>query len=169
MPGAAGADRFPVRRPGPQLVRGSDVMRVKGLVWLGIPADDYAAAVRFFTETLALDVAFDEASTMELSAANDDRIQVFGPGSPLLPVLPGSRCTHRSPVRGRQPCRSACRTSPQRSGRLWRARIRRGVGMADLQGARWKRIQPGCSPRVTSASICGPARLHDHLHINDDG
>jgi predicted enzyme related to lactoylglutathione lyase len=55
-------------------------MRVKGLVWLGIPADDYAAAVRFFTETLALDVAFDEASTMELSAANDDRIQVFGPG-----------------------------------------------------------------------------------------
>lgn len=26
-------------------------MRVKGLVWLGIPADDYAAAVRFFGET----------------------------------------------------------------------------------------------------------------------
>lgn len=28
-----------------------DAMRVKGLVWLGIPADDYAAAVRFFGET----------------------------------------------------------------------------------------------------------------------
>ena len=54
-------------------------MRVKGLVWLGIPADDYAGAVRFFTETLGLDVAFDEADTVELSAANDDRIQVFGP------------------------------------------------------------------------------------------
>lgn len=55
-------------------------MRVIGLVWLGIPADDYAGAVRFFAETLGLDVAFDEAGTTELSAANDDRIQVFGPG-----------------------------------------------------------------------------------------
>jgi predicted enzyme related to lactoylglutathione lyase len=55
-------------------------MRVKGLVWLGIPADDHAAAVGFFTETLGLDVAFDEAGTTEMSAANDDRIQVFGPG-----------------------------------------------------------------------------------------
>ncbi len=32
-----------------------DDMRVKGLVWLGIPADDYATAVRFFGETLGLD------------------------------------------------------------------------------------------------------------------
>jgi predicted enzyme related to lactoylglutathione lyase len=55
-------------------------MRVKGLVWLGIPVDDYARAVRFFTETLGLDVAFDEAGTMELSATNEDRIQVFGRG-----------------------------------------------------------------------------------------
>jgi len=55
-------------------------MRIKGLVWLGIPADDYAAAVRFFTQTLGLEVAFDEAGTMELSAENDDRIQLFGPG-----------------------------------------------------------------------------------------
>jgi predicted enzyme related to lactoylglutathione lyase len=55
-------------------------MRIKGLVWVGIPADDYAAAVRFFTQTLGLAVAFDEAGTMELSAENDDRIQLFGPG-----------------------------------------------------------------------------------------
>jgi predicted enzyme related to lactoylglutathione lyase len=55
-------------------------MRVRGVVWLGIPADDYAGAVRFFTETLGMEVAFDEAGTTELSAANDDRIQVFGPG-----------------------------------------------------------------------------------------
>jgi hypothetical protein len=33
-------------------------MRVKGLVWLGIPADDYAGAVRFVTETSGLEVAF---------------------------------------------------------------------------------------------------------------
>jgi catechol 2,3-dioxygenase-like lactoylglutathione lyase family enzyme len=55
-------------------------MRIKGLAWLGIPADDYPAAVQFFTQTLGLEVAFDEAGTMELSAENDDRIQLFGPG-----------------------------------------------------------------------------------------
>ena len=55
-------------------------MRVKGLVWLGIPADDYADTVQFFTQTLGMHVAFDEAGTMELSAENDDRVQVFGPG-----------------------------------------------------------------------------------------
>jgi len=55
-------------------------MRVKGLVWLGIPTDDYAGAVRFFAETLGLHVVFDESDTTELSAVNDDRIQVFGPG-----------------------------------------------------------------------------------------
>ena len=55
-------------------------MKVKGLVWLGIPADNYAAAIRFFTQTLGLEAAFDEANTIELSAENDDRIQLFGPG-----------------------------------------------------------------------------------------
>jgi len=55
-------------------------MRIKGLVWLGIPASDYAAAVRFFTQTLGLEVAFEEVGTVELSAENDDRIQLFGPG-----------------------------------------------------------------------------------------
>jgi hypothetical protein len=55
-------------------------MRIKGLVWLGIPVDSDAAAVQFFTQALGLKVAFDEAGTMELSAKNDDRIQLFGPG-----------------------------------------------------------------------------------------
>ena len=57
-----------------------DLMKVKGLVWLGIPADDYAAAVRFFAGTLGMDVAFDERNTVELSAENGDRVQLFGPG-----------------------------------------------------------------------------------------
>jgi hypothetical protein len=30
--------------------------------------------VQFFTQTLGLEVAFDEAGTVELSAENDDRI-----------------------------------------------------------------------------------------------
>jgi catechol 2,3-dioxygenase-like lactoylglutathione lyase family enzyme len=50
------------------------------MVWLGIPADDYAAAARFFTQTLGLEVVFDQVGTMELAAENDDRIQLFGPG-----------------------------------------------------------------------------------------
>ena len=36
--------------------------------------------VRFFRQTLGMDVAFDEAGTMELFVDNDDRIQVSGPG-----------------------------------------------------------------------------------------
>jgi hypothetical protein len=48
------------------LMRVWDEMRVKGLVWLGIPVDDYASAVRLFAESLGLDVAFDEANSMEL-------------------------------------------------------------------------------------------------------
>jgi catechol 2,3-dioxygenase-like lactoylglutathione lyase family enzyme len=42
-------------------------MRIKGTVWLGIPTDDYAAATHFFTQTLGLEVAFDQAGTMELA------------------------------------------------------------------------------------------------------
>jgi hypothetical protein len=47
-------------------------MRVKGLAWRGIPADDYPSAIRFFTQTLGMD----EAGTMGLSAENDDAAQV---------------------------------------------------------------------------------------------
>jgi len=64
----------------PCLVRPWCLVRVKGLVWLGLPAEDFARASRFFAEVLGLDVAFDESDTIELAADNDDRIQVFGPG-----------------------------------------------------------------------------------------
>jgi predicted enzyme related to lactoylglutathione lyase len=55
-------------------------MRVKGLVWLGIPVDDYASAARFFSEGLGLQVAFDEPGTMELAVENGDKVQLVGPG-----------------------------------------------------------------------------------------
>lgn len=45
-----------------------------------MPAEAYAAAVRFFGETLGLEVAFDAGNTVELAAGNGDRIQLFGPG-----------------------------------------------------------------------------------------
>jgi hypothetical protein len=53
-------------------------MKVRGLVWLGIPAADYPSAVRFFAGTLGLELAFEEASTIELSAENGDKVQLFG-------------------------------------------------------------------------------------------
>src|SRR5215470_16459363 len=55
-------------------------MDVKALVWLGIPVDDVAAAVGFFAGTLTLDPVFEQPDTVELSAANGDKIQLFGPG-----------------------------------------------------------------------------------------
>ena len=58
-----------------------DAMSVKAWPgWAGIPRRDYAAAVRFFGETLGLDVAFDARTTVELTAGKGDRIQLFGPG-----------------------------------------------------------------------------------------
>ena len=41
-------------------------MRIKGMVWLGIPADDDAAAAPFFAQTLGLEVAVDLAGAVEL-------------------------------------------------------------------------------------------------------
>ena len=66
---------------------GLDAMRLKGLVWLGIPAGDYAAAVRFFGETPGLEVAFDEGDTVELAAENDldqARAELLRGGTELL-------------------------------------------------------------------------------------
>jgi hypothetical protein len=54
-------------------------MRVKGLAWLDIPAGT-TRPVRFFGETLGLEAAFDAGNTVEPTAGNDDRIQLFGPG-----------------------------------------------------------------------------------------
>jgi len=69
LPGTAGS-RWPqarttdvdrrVTRPGEG--SWSPHMGVKDLAWLGIPARDYAAAVRFFAQTLGLEVAFDEGT-----------------------------------------------------------------------------------------------------------
>lgn len=55
-------------------------MKVRGLVWLGIPTEEYASAVRLFAGTLGLELAFEEASTIELSAGNGDKVQLFGQG-----------------------------------------------------------------------------------------
>ncbi len=56
-----------------------DAMRVK--VWPGWASPPGTTRpVRFFGETLDLEVAFDAGNTVELTAGNGDRIQLLGPG-----------------------------------------------------------------------------------------
>jgi hypothetical protein len=64
-------------------------MDVKALVWLGVPVDDVAAAVGFFAGALALDRVFEEADTVELSAANGDKIQLSARGTAILIFVVG--------------------------------------------------------------------------------
>jgi PAS domain S-box-containing protein len=55
-------------------------MKVLGIRWVGVRADGYAEMVGFLRDVLGLQVAFEDDATAELSLANDDRVQVFGPG-----------------------------------------------------------------------------------------
>ena len=108
-------------------------MRVKGLVWLGIPADDYAAAVRFFGETLGLEVAFDEGNTVKLAAGNGDRIQPFAPAtgtssSAATRVPASSRCSRWMTWTRRAPSWSAAAPS------YWAGRSRPAPGRGSHSG-----------------------------------
>jgi len=60
----------------------------EGLVWLGIPAADFAAAVRFFGETLGLDVAFDEGNTVEPSGRERRQDPAVRPRGTAIRALP---------------------------------------------------------------------------------
>jgi hypothetical protein len=55
-------------------------MNVLGIRWLGVRADRYDEMVGFLRDVLELDVVFDEEGTTELSLADGNRVQVFGPG-----------------------------------------------------------------------------------------
>jgi catechol 2,3-dioxygenase-like lactoylglutathione lyase family enzyme len=55
-------------------------MRLLRLAWLGIPTAEYEAMLRFFRDVLGLKVEFAQPTTVELSTASDDRIQLFAPG-----------------------------------------------------------------------------------------
>jgi catechol 2,3-dioxygenase-like lactoylglutathione lyase family enzyme len=56
-------------------------VRVRRIAWLGVRTDAYEATVWFLREVLGLRPAFHEPATVELMLPNDDRVQVFGPGS----------------------------------------------------------------------------------------
>ena len=108
-----------------------DAMRVKGLVWLGIPAESSAAAVRFFGQTLGLEVAFDEGNTVELAAGNGNRIHLSGPGERYFDFCRGRR-RHRPAARGGRPGPGARRTAPRRRGTTRRAEVGRHLDLAHL-------------------------------------
>lgn len=55
-------------------------MIARGLVWLGVPTDRYQETVDFFRDVLGCTMEFEEHATTELSFADGDRVQVFGPG-----------------------------------------------------------------------------------------
>lgn len=59
-------------------------MRVLRIAWLGIPTQTYSATLSFLRDTLGLGVEFEEVASVELSLANDDRIQLFAPGHPYF-------------------------------------------------------------------------------------
>jgi catechol 2,3-dioxygenase-like lactoylglutathione lyase family enzyme len=55
-------------------------MKLLGIRWVGVRADSYDEMVGFLRDVLGLPVTFEDDATAELSLANDDRVQVFGPG-----------------------------------------------------------------------------------------
>lgn len=124
------------------LRRSWDAVRVKGLVWLGIPAQDYAGAVRFFREVLGLAVAFDAPGTVELSAENGDKIQLFGPGHQYFGFCRGQGASIVPLLEVDD--LDAARADLLRSGvaaglRYWASQSRMVSGGGLPSGARWKR------------------------------
>ena len=113
----------------------------KGLAWPGIPAGT-TRPIRFFGETLDLEVAFDAENSVELTAGNGDRIQLFGPGtatsSSTATTAPApSRCSRWTTWIRRG------RAGPRRRRAIRRAGVRRHLDQAHLPGARREHPQPG--------------------------
>jgi hypothetical protein len=55
-------------------------MKVLGIRWLGVHAENYDEMVGFLRDVLGLDVLFAEQQTTELTLPDGNRVQVFGPG-----------------------------------------------------------------------------------------
>lgn len=83
----------------------------EGLVWLGIPADDFAAAVQFFSETPGLDVAFGEGNTVEPSGRERRQDPAVCPEAPLF-----GHYRSRKPVSSRPGARRSVRSGVEISG-----------------------------------------------------
>jgi catechol 2,3-dioxygenase-like lactoylglutathione lyase family enzyme len=65
-------------------------VRVLGLVWVGVPARSYDAAVRLFRDVLRLPVELEQEGTTELSLPDGARVQLFAPGHPYHELFEGA-------------------------------------------------------------------------------
>jgi catechol 2,3-dioxygenase-like lactoylglutathione lyase family enzyme len=57
-------------------------MHVRNIRWVGVPAREYDAMVRFLEQVLALRVNFREPTTTEFCTSEGDEIQIMAPGDP---------------------------------------------------------------------------------------
>jgi catechol 2,3-dioxygenase-like lactoylglutathione lyase family enzyme len=62
-------------------------MKLLGIRWVGVGTDSYEEMVGLLRDVFGLAVAFEEGATAEFSLANDDRVQVFGPGHPYYELF----------------------------------------------------------------------------------
>lgn len=57
-------------------------MKVKGIVWVGTATDRYEQTVRFFSETMGLEVFQQREHLSILRLEGGEWIEIFGPGDP---------------------------------------------------------------------------------------
>jgi hypothetical protein len=55
-------------------------MKALGIRWVGVRTERYGEMVAFLRDGLGLTVEFQDEATTELSLADGDRVQIFGPG-----------------------------------------------------------------------------------------
>ena len=109
----------------------------------GHPAGDYAAAVRFFGETLGLEVAFDAGNTVELAAGNGYRVQLFGPGHRYFEFCRSLGASIVPLLEVDDLDQASAELAPRRRRAARRAGVRRHLDLAHLPGSRREHPQPG--------------------------
>jgi len=61
-------------------------MKVIGIAWLGVQTSKVPEMRRFATETLGLEVAFEEPDFVVFSCPSGDQVEIFGPAGPQPPA-----------------------------------------------------------------------------------
>jgi predicted enzyme related to lactoylglutathione lyase len=57
-------------------------MRAKGVSWVGVKTDQYAAMVAFFRDIVGLDVIADQKDFLVFRLPDGDQVEIFGPRGP---------------------------------------------------------------------------------------
>jgi hypothetical protein len=60
-------------------------MKVRGIAWLGVQTAQVPEMRRFATETLGLEVEFEEPDFVVFRCASGDKVEIFGPAGPQPP------------------------------------------------------------------------------------